>query len=187
MGVQWFQAENFRAALESKWPNKQVMVLVIEDITDVKLTDDDAKEFFRIRHVMAERTGRREGLCVCIFTLHRFHDMPTSFRSDYDSLIVLSLPMNDWDFNFISSKVTEDGVRRLELAEALEGHGLAVVSVQRHLLGLTQFPRFVRRKRTIGGLSKFVSWLVAARVCRPRSSLSLVSKRRGFCRSFRSR
>ena len=80
--------------------------------------------------------------------------MPTSFRSDYDSLIVLSLPMNDYDFNFISSKVTEDGVRQLELAEAEESHGSAVVSVRRHLLGLTQFPRFVRRKRTIQGLLK---------------------------------
>jgi hypothetical protein len=159
VGVQWFQAEEFRSALESKWPKKPVIVLVIEDITDVKLTDADAKEFFRIRHIMAQRTGNLEGLCVCIFTLHRFHDMPTSFRSDYDSLIALSLPMNDYDFNFIESKITQEGVKRLEEAEAREAHGVAVVSVRRHLLGLVSFPRYVREKRTVRGfLEKLKFW-----------------------------
>ena len=152
VGSQWFQAENFRTALESKWPRKPIQILVCEDITNVKLTDDDAKDFFRMRHIMAERTGKREGLCVCIFTLHRFHDMPKSFRSDYDSLIVLSLPMNDWDFNFIANKIMQDGVKILEQAEADEAHGQAIVSVRRHLLAVTEFPRRPQKKDTIPNL-----------------------------------
>jgi hypothetical protein len=149
---QWFQAENFRTALGSKWPKKPVQILVCEDMTNVKLTDDDAKDFFRMRHIMTERTGKREGLCVCIFTLHRFHDMPKSFRSDYDSLIVLSLPMNDWDFNFIANKITQDGVKILERSEADEAHGQAIVSVRRHLLAVTEFPRRPQKKNTIPNL-----------------------------------
>jgi len=148
----WFQAENFRTALESKWPRKPIQTLVFEDITNVKLTDDDVKNFFRMRHIMAERTGKREGLCVCIFTLHRFHDMPKSFRSDYDSLIVLSLPMNDWDFNFVSNKIMQEGVKVLEQTEADETHGQAVVSVRRHLLAVTEFPRRPQKKDTIPNL-----------------------------------
>lgn len=159
VGVQWFQAEKFRSALEAKWPKKPVIVLVIEDITDVKMADADAKEFFRVRHIMARQTGKLEGICICVFTLHRFHDMPTSFRSDYDSLIVLSLPMNDYDYKFIETKITPEGVNGLKESEANESHGLAVVSVRRHLLGLVQFPRYVRKKRVLRGfLEKVKFW-----------------------------
>lgn len=149
VSVQWVEAENFRSVLESKWSNRPIQVINLGDITDVELSEDDAKDFFRIRHIMAEKTGRREGLCVIIFTLHRFHDMPKSFRSDYDSLIVHSLPMNDYDFNFIENKITSEGVRKLEAVEAQETPGLAIVSVRRHLLATIQFPRYIRSKRGI--------------------------------------
>ncbi|HXQ91949.1 MAG TPA: hypothetical protein VN739_03015 [Nitrososphaerales archaeon] len=170
VGSQWFQAENFRTVLESNWSKKPVQILVCEDITNVKFTDDEAKDFFRMRHIMAERTGKREGLCVCIFTLHRFHDIPKSFRSDYDSLIVLSLPMNDWDLNFIANKITQNGVKILEQAEADEAHGQAIVSVRRHLLAVTRFPRHTRQKNTISNLLRRLF----------RATASLLAKRSGF-------
>ena len=152
VGVRWFEAENFRLALESKWPSKKVIVVVFGNITDARLTAEDAKNLFRMRHIMAERTGKHEGLCVCIFEVHSFFDMPKSFRNDYDSLIVLSLPMNDWDFRFIESKITTEGVRVLEQAEADESHGQAIVGIRRHLVAVTQFPRRARKKNMLPNL-----------------------------------
>jgi hypothetical protein len=146
VGAVWFKAENFREAIKGKWPSKKVMVFVFEDITDAGLSDADAKELFRMRHLIEERTGQREGLCMCIFTVHSFYDMPRSFRTDYDSLVVLSLPMNDWDFRFIQSKITREGVKVLEDAEETGARGKAIVSVRRSLLAVTQFPRRAPKK-----------------------------------------
>jgi hypothetical protein len=152
-------AEDFRSILDSKWSARPVQVIALEDITDVELTEADARDFFRIRHIMADRTGRLDGLCVVIFTLHRFHDMPKSFRSDYDSLIVHSVPMNDYDYQFIENKITRAGVKMLEAAEIREEHGLAIVSVRRHLLATVQFPRYIRRRRSLRGfLERFKFW-----------------------------
>lgn len=151
VGVIWFNAENFRVVVESKWPSKRIMVIVFGDSTAANMTDADAKDYFRMRHIMAERTGHYDGLCVSIFEVHSFYDMPRSFRKDYDSLIVLSLPMDDWDFKFIESKITPDGVQVLEQAEADETHGQAIVSVRRHLLAVTQFPR--RQPKRAGPVS----------------------------------
>jgi hypothetical protein len=152
-------AEEFRSILDSKWSSRPVQVIVLEDTTDVEFTEKEAKEFFRIRHVMAERANRRDGLCVVVFTLHRFHDMPISFRSDYDSLIVHSVPMNDYDYNFIERKITRAGVDKIERAEAEDTRGLAIVSVRRHLLAAVQFPRRKPRQQGLRRiLGRFKFW-----------------------------
>ena len=120
---------------------------MIEDITDYKISEIVARDFFRIRHVMSKKTGRREGLCVLIFTLHAFYDMPISFRRDYDSLIVQSLPMGKSDRQFVEENIGPEGVNALEEAEAQDTKGLAVVTVRRHLRATVKFPRAARQGR----------------------------------------
>jgi hypothetical protein len=141
VNVQVAPGENFRSLLtSSNWTNQPVQILVVEDLTNVKLKDEELRDFFRIRHIMAQRTGLMEGLCVVIFTCHRFHDTPILFRSDYDGLIVLSAPTNDWDFQFIERKITPDGVKLLDKAEANNQRGFAIVTYRRSLVGYIQLP-----------------------------------------------
>src|SRR5208337_1047780 len=105
------------------------------------------RDFFRIRHVMSKKTGRREGLCVLIFTLHAFYDMPISFRRDYDSLIIQRLPMGKSDLQFVEENIGPEGVKVLEEAEAEDAKGVAVVTVRRHLKAIVRFPRAARQRR----------------------------------------
>ena len=92
---------------------------------------------------------RRDGLCLFVFLCHRFHDTPISFRSDYDSLIVLSAPMNDYDVNFIQSKIGHEGISLLDEAELKGMRGLAAITVRRHLRGVMRFPRYVPKGRAL--------------------------------------
>lgn len=153
VSVQWVQGENFKDVLESKWNHKPIQVKVIEDVTDCKISELIARDFFRIRHVMAKKTGRREGLCILIFTLHAFYDMPISFRRDYDSLIIQRLPMGKSDLQFVEENIGSEGVKVLEEAEAGDLKGIAVVTVRRHLKAIVKFPRAAKQSRfKVGGL-----------------------------------
>ena len=139
--------EDFQFLFDSKWSHKPIQVKLIEDITDVKISDIVARDFFRIRHVMAARTGRRDGLCVLIFTLHSFYDMPISFRRDYDSLIIQSLPMGKSDLKFVEENITYEGVRVLQEAEAKDRIGIAVVTVRHHLRAIIHVPKATEKHR----------------------------------------
>ena len=149
VSVQWVQGENFKEILDGKWAHKPIQCIVIEDITDCKISELAARDFFRIRHVMSKKTGRREGLCVLIFTLHAFYDMPISFRRDYDSLIIQRLPMGKSDIQFVEENIGTERVKVLEVAEAEDTKGVAVVTVRRHLKAIVRFPRAAKQHRSL--------------------------------------
>jgi hypothetical protein len=141
VNVQKAMGENFHDLLtSSKWTRQRVQILVVEDLTNVKLRDEDLRDFFRIRHFMAQQTGQLEGLCLVVFTCHRFHDTPISFRSDHDGLIVLSAPTNDYDVQFITRKITSNGIEMLDKAEADGRRGFAIVTYRRSLIGYIELP-----------------------------------------------
>ncbi|MGA2971873.1 MAG: hypothetical protein ABSE39_04515 [Candidatus Bathyarchaeia archaeon] len=143
VNVQSESGENFGSLLVSRnWTNQPVQILVVEDLTNVtfKRHGGEIRDFFLIRHIMAQRTGLMEGICLVIFTCHRYHDTPISFRSDYDGLIVLSAPTNDFDLKFIERKVTQNGIEILDKAESDGRLGVAVVAYRRSLLGFVQIP-----------------------------------------------
>ena len=147
VSVQWVQGENFKEILDGKWTHKPIQCIVIEDITDCKISELAARNFFCFCHVMSKKTGRKEGLCVLIFTLHVFYDMPMSFRRDYDSLIIQRLPMGKSDLQFVEENIGPEGVKVLEEAEAEDSKGVAVVTVRRHLRAIVRFPRAARQRR----------------------------------------
>ena len=147
VSVEWVSGENFKDILEMKWDRKQIQVKVVEDVTDCEISEIVARDFFRIRHVMAKKTGLREGLCVLIFTLHAFYDMPISFRRDYDSLIIQRLPMGKSDLQFVEENIGPEGIKVLEEAEAEDSKGVAVVTVRRRLKAIVRFPRAARQRR----------------------------------------
>jgi hypothetical protein len=105
VNVQVAKGEDFRDLLESdSWTNQLVQILIVEDITNVSFSDENLRDFFRIREVMAKQSQRLDGLVLVVFTCHRFYDTPKSFRSDYDGLIALSAPSNDYDYDFLERK-----------------------------------------------------------------------------------
>lgn len=155
VAAQVVSGEDFQTMFESKWGHRPVQVVVIEDITDVEISQAIARDFFRIRHVMSRQTGRRDGLCVLIFTLHAFYDMPISFRRDYDSLIIQSLPMGKSDLQFIEENIGPEGVKLLQGAEAQDRKGTAIVTVRHHLRAIVQIPRATRTRRIDAFLERF--------------------------------
>jgi hypothetical protein len=141
VNVQRAMGENFHDLLtSSKWTRQRIQILVVEDLTNVKLRDEELRDFFRIRHFMNQQTGLLEGLCLVVFTCHRFHDTPISFRSDHDGLLVLSAPTNDFDIQFIKRKITEKDLELLDKAEANGQLGLAIITYRRSLIGYLELP-----------------------------------------------
>jgi len=53
--------------------------------------------FFQVRHVIAEQTGLREGMCVTIFNTHTFHGLEKNLRDTFNALIIKSVPTNPYD------------------------------------------------------------------------------------------
>lgn len=141
VAVQRTNAENFRQLLEGNWERKLIQVIILEDATDVGIPKDELAAFFRIRHKMYEKTGAREGLVIVIFCCHRLHETPIALRSDYDSLLVLGVPMNDWDYNFIASKVGVESVEILDEADENNEKGNVIVTYRRKFLGIAKIPK----------------------------------------------
>ena len=147
VNVQVANGERFRDLLESNcWTNQLVQILVLENITNVSFNDADLRDFFRIREVMARRSQRSDGLVLCVFTVHRFYDTPKSFRSDYDALIALSAPSNDFDYHFLERKFGEEDMKYL--ANADESHvpeGKALILYRRTQKQKIQIPKIEPR------------------------------------------
>ncbi len=116
--VQRALAEHFDLISTSKWERKSGQVIMVEDLTGVTIPKETLVDFFRYRHIMFERTGLREGLCLIIFCCHRLYETPLSFRSEYDGLHILSAPTNRWDRDFVESVVGEDGLQFLDNIDA---------------------------------------------------------------------
>jgi hypothetical protein len=141
VAVQRTNAENFRQLLDGDWERKPIQVIILEDATDVGIPKDELADFFRIRHKMYEKTGAREGLVIMIFCCHRLHETPIALRSDYDSLLVLGVPMNDWDYNFIASKVGIESVEVLDEADENNEKGNVIITYRRKFLGIAKIPK----------------------------------------------
>jgi hypothetical protein len=149
------EGEDFRSLLnDGPWTRKPIQVLVIRDITHVQFSETDLRDFFRIRHKMAERTGRREGFVLVIMEAHRFHNTPISFRSDHDSLIVLSAPTDDYDARFVESKIGKEGIDMLDEAELQRKRGLAIFRYRRRFLGYAQIPRVTESRKRLTSIKE---------------------------------
>jgi DNA helicase HerA-like ATPase len=143
VSIQRTNAEYFGQILEGDWEKKPIQIIILEDATDIGIPKDQAAAFFRIRHKMFEKTGLREGLCLMVFCCHRLHETPIALRSDYDSLLILGAPMNDWDINFIESKVGEESIKLLDDADERGEKGNIIVTYRRKFLGITKIPKLM--------------------------------------------
>jgi hypothetical protein len=127
------KGEQFRSLLTPRfWNSKPIQIKVLEDLTFAELKDDDLRDFFRIREVMESNTGRHDGLCLVVLTFHRFFNTPISLRSDCDSLLVLSAPVEEYDSNYLERRIGVEDVNFLAKAEEEQREGAAVLTYRRN-------------------------------------------------------
>ena len=97
-----YQVTDLKAALDVGWlPGKLVQVLVVDDLTLAKHSDETYQRYFRIGHLMEEKTSQRNGLIVTILVVHRFFSLPKELRADIDLLLVKSVSSNPSDANLL--------------------------------------------------------------------------------------
>ncbi len=119
VGVQEAQGEGFRAILAAeKWPRRMITVIVLHDCTNVKFREEELRDFWRIRHIMQAKTGLNRGLVLLIFTAHTFFELPSTFRTDTDVILMSDMPSNpfhkqQYETHFIPKKVDQDLMRIL--------------------------------------------------------------------------
>jgi hypothetical protein len=127
------KGEQFRSLLNPNfWNGKPIQIKVLEDLTFAELKDEDLRDFFRIREIMESNTGRYDGLCLVILTFHRFFNTPISLRSDCDSLLALSAPVEEYDSNYLERRIGVDDVNFLAKAEEEQREGAAVLTYRRN-------------------------------------------------------
>jgi len=110
-------SEDLSYILENVWLQKPIVIILIEDTTNIALRDEHLVPFFRIRDEMEKATCQREGLVLTIFSGHRFHDTPKSLRSDMDFMLFKSVPTDKWDRDFVKAIVGEEAITALEQSE----------------------------------------------------------------------
>ena len=122
--------DNLLGLLDSLSPDHEVQVIFGEDLTSalkmIKIREQQtiAKDWFRIRHKMKEKTGKPYGLIIAILGLHRFHGAPPAFTTENDLMIFKSVPTNPYDFNVINRFIGDEGIRFLQMVEQERVHNV---------------------------------------------------------------
>ncbi len=109
-----YEITDLEAALDHGWlPGRLVQVLVVDDLTLAEHSVEAYQRYFRIGHIMEEKTGQRNGLIVTILIVHRFFSLPKELRADIDLLTVKSVSSNPSDANLLRSFLGDDLVTEL--------------------------------------------------------------------------
>jgi len=74
---------------------KRIRILVFDDATSEKLSIQDQKKFFRLRHKMKEGTGMSEGAIYTIFCTHDWYSLDRTIRRIVTRSVYLSVPPLD--------------------------------------------------------------------------------------------
>ena len=96
---------DLEALLRGGFEPVPINILLAEDQTNAKISPWAMWAFFNIRHLMAEQTGLRRGLCLIFFNCHDAHRVPKEFRLDVDGHLVKNSPTNDWDEDFYTRRL----------------------------------------------------------------------------------
>lgn len=114
------KGEEFRQIMAGPWPHHLVIVIRMEDATEVKFTHEEIRDFFRSRHIMHDRTGLRNGLVLLVFTAHNLYDLQKELRTKVPLLLLSDVPTNTWDLRdtrtyLIPNEKDEECLRQLSL------------------------------------------------------------------------
>ncbi len=134
-------AHDFALMLQAKWEKKFCQILIIEDATKVVIPDSVLADFFRIRHIMKERTGLREGVCGIVFSTHRIQGTPLDTRTNYAGVLLMSAPLAKWDRDFYRNEygIGDSELELLKVAKAKREKGWVLVTRRIPLLARQKF------------------------------------------------
>jgi len=115
-------SKDFELIMKHGIEDKLVNILYFDDATLSKVPDEVLRNYFRIRHVVSERTNRTNGLVVTIVGTHRFHSMPKELRSTCNVSLWKSPPTNPYDRKTAIGFIGNHGIRLLESIELEKQH-----------------------------------------------------------------
>lgn len=123
IAVDHYGEENVNACLAQKgklgnllrygFDAKPIQILVVDDTTGKKVSDEVIADFFRSRHIYMEKTGNTNGYILAIFNVHRFHSLQTELRTNVDLGIWRTPPTSPYDQSIVKKFVGEDGLQDL--------------------------------------------------------------------------
>lgn len=91
-----------------------VNVIICEDMTRVKQSDEAINNFFRVRHLIKERFGRTRGYVIAIGVIHRIFGTNIELRSDVSLHIFKNSPTNRYDNTYIRGYIGRENLSILE-------------------------------------------------------------------------
>lgn len=94
--------------------NRPIQLLVCEDATLRGFSKETLHEFFRVRHLMKERTGLSTGVVFTLVNVHRYHSIPPELRTDVDLHLFKNCPTGFYDRMVIKDYLGPEYLRALE-------------------------------------------------------------------------
>jgi hypothetical protein len=94
--------------------NVPVNILYYDDATLQKIDRDTMRDFFRIRHITKDVTGRTNGLVINIIGTHRYFSISKDLRSGCEFLIFKDTPINPYDYNLTKRFIGDAGTGFLD-------------------------------------------------------------------------
>jgi len=81
--------------------DKLVNVLIGDNLTIREQSQKELADFFEVRHIIQNRTGRNVGLVVTIMVVHRFHGLDKNLRSSIDLFFAKDVPADPYDYQVL--------------------------------------------------------------------------------------
>ncbi|MBS7645535.1 hypothetical protein KEJ44_05800 [Candidatus Bathyarchaeota archaeon] len=89
-------------------------------MTRIRQPEEAIHGYFTIRHLMAEKTGLRNGLVVTAFTTHDLYGVqPKSLRTNCDLSLFLESPANPYDERLAEETLGTEVYEKLKRVEQL--------------------------------------------------------------------
>jgi len=108
-------------------PRKPIQILIADDLSLVRISDYDLRNFYRLRHLLRDK-GIKIGLGMTVLVIHDFFVIPRHLRSYFDALVFCSPPTNRYDRSFAKSYMGEEALDFLTYLHAKGTHTLAHLS-----------------------------------------------------------
>jgi len=90
--------------------NKLIQLLFTDDISIRKIDRFHLAKYFNIRHLWKDYIKRNYGYILGIVATHRFHNIPTILRTNFDGLICKNAPNNPWDRVIMKGFIGEEAI-----------------------------------------------------------------------------
>jgi len=99
---------NITKLIESGLSKKPIQLLFADDLTLVKIRDEELINFYRLRHQWQRQFGRTNGLLIEFLSIHSFYTLPKHLRTYFNVLLICNSPINRHDKNLFKSYFGED-------------------------------------------------------------------------------